>query len=226
MSKFMFKVWGMQRTGTNYLSELVEENFQVHSILKHGWKHAPVINLKETAHVPERIPFKKRFKNLDIKQLSKDVQNSILDENIGALIIIKNPYTWALNIERWWNASYHVNKTLPELFQMYNELYSSYRKFRLSQFPNLGFKKCLIVRYEDLLQDLDRELDVISGFFDIPVINRNDLSKVEYSAEFTPERREHYLNPISDLKVAELVDWDLMFFYGYTREKQTWSSTT
>lgn len=142
----VLKQFGCRRTGTNYLRALVERNLDDVEVWDYegGWKHGI-----ETP--TDRAPD-------------------------GYLIIAKDPYSWLLSMERYFGKSppqkvwelleraftpeAHFKKTRGLLLELYTTKYAYWLE-RTEDRPRV------VVRYEDLLEDLESVLGEIRDAFDL-----------------------------------------------------------
>jgi hypothetical protein len=224
------KVFGIQRTGTNYLDFLVHNNFKLDEhtgILndsKFGWPNETGWNKKfhryngeGAKHWP--VP---RFDNID-ETLHRLANNK-------AIIIIKNPYTWHTSISNFmagvseFSFNGFLGKTTPHYFNKYNCFYDGHRDFLLGDTKGTAYTDSILIRYEDLIVDVKTELQRAANKFNVPLNTEFlDTNEVANSALFTEERRNYYINqkPSYDKetieRVNDLVDWELMKFYGYSK---------
>lgn len=204
------KVFGIQRTGTNYLARLINKNLIIDDtpvlLEDPGWKHGPIQRNPD-------IDKEKKFKS-----------------NNKAVILIKNPYTWYTSIQKWIKPGrgrpydgFKANN-VEYVFRKFNVLYNEHRKFLLGDNDDTVYTDSILIRYEDLLIDPPMELSRISEKFGYVFKHKfTDLTKVAQSGKFTDSMRKYYIaqRPLYDNKTIELVtsvvDWELMKFYGYEK---------
>lgn len=187
------KQYGIERSGTNYLRQLLEDNVidVIVYVNKLGWKHGAV-------------------KCKDSNITKKD--------NIHPIIIIKNPYSWYQSIK-----NYRKKKPFDfkREFKRYNKLYSLYKD--LYENGHDVYTEAYILKYEDLLKNPKKELikivNALGGELKSNFINP---TKVNMSKKFTKDRKNFYLDggnfglPSNIIKdITEIIDWQLMKFYGY-----------
>lgn len=203
------KVFGIQRTGTNYMYYLFS-NIDFTGIDKfpkldnvNKWKHDIV----------------EKLTNID-KTICNNANNK-------AIIMIKNPYTWFTSIKNWIKLTPHDwrwgDDTIEQVFKRYDYLYRNHRDFLLDT-KNTIYNDSILIRYEDLIIDSKYEIQRMVNKFNLslnPIFN--STTKVEMSKEFTEERRKYYIEqkPTYDndsiKRVTKAVDWELMEFYGYKK---------
>ena len=200
------KVMGMQRTGTTYFENLIKNNTNAINLNNRwGWKHGPHrtdINKWAKAHPKKALP----------------------TEKIKAVIMIKNPYTWFTSIKKWAHSSWRKpNITPKEVFKNYNHLYTSHKEFLEGDVADTIYDEAILVRYEDYLENAERELKRVCDAFGcklrLPLNRPNTVACSPY--KFTKDMRRYYINQKPKygrgliLKVTDVVDWELMRFYGY-----------
>jgi hypothetical protein len=149
------------------------------------------------------------------------ILNNIKNGNmIYPCIIIKNPYSWYQSIKKWSGAKFKLEKT----YKRYNELYTSYKHLYEEGYKvNKLYNKGIVVRYEDVLEDPQKVISEIADSFGLESKGGFTIpNKVPQSDKFGEDRKKFYLSGgIFDLskeladKITELVDWELMKFYGY-----------
>ena len=200
-----FKVYGIQRTGTNFLTSLIRKNIKKSNVAVNGfgWKHGYVLSR-------DGIVNWKRTKNVDIE----------IPNNIKPIIIIKNPYSWYNSIKRWRiNCSGSFN--FSEQYKRYNNLYFSHKNMYYSDLYSEPF----FIKYEDLISNEEKEINNISKHFGVETTETFDIpKKVKLSDKFTEEKRKYYLRNddfgMGKKKVKminDILDWDMLKSYGYTK---------
>lgn len=204
-SNVAFKVVGKERTGTNYLHTLLAKNLMV-KFLTHaaGGKHS--------------LPMQHKRVLLKKKEL-------IGDTPLLAVVVIKNPYTWFDSISSWVLRQNSPWLPGPQATEHYNNFYRTYMELMENGIQGYAFNDAMIVRYEDALEDEDRELkrvaDRLGGVEVKPYMRKP--KQVEFSSGFSEERREYYIaqRPKYGRRlikiVNERIDWEVMDYYGYKR---------
>lgn len=201
----IFKVFGFLRSGTTYMRELLHTNFGATVLTNElGWKHGhvsePSAQLKKERHKhsPEMITF---------------LKERIEKKDIDAVIMVKNPHSWLPSIKRWaeknpkWEAF-----NAREAILNWNLRYSHYLSVKA---PLWCYRSFVIVRYEDVLMDLKREMRRVSASCGEAPKTFLNVSKVPQSDTFTAERRKFYLNPPQEAAVLAYCDRVLMKKLGY-----------
>jgi hypothetical protein len=224
IQKHFVKIYGKRRVGTNFIYELINQNcintrcFDNQFGDKHGVpkRNVSAFLNKVNAKHPEVIDyFREVYKHINKNQ------------SLHSIVIIKNPYSWYYSIKNF----IERKSTRPPFefkfhYDRYNMLYTEFKKFWHD--PKLygdHFGKVAIIKYEDLLRKPEKHVRSICSKFEIPVQDKFVVpNHVGMSAKFTPERHKFYLrNDHFDLPkkiikdINNIIDWDLMKFYGYER---------
>jgi len=188
-------LYGMQRTGSNYTQEVLFQNFQ---------------NIRFYNHVSRCLPTHKHFRLYDEKATIPDVRfyNSftykrfkdfkehaelIAGREISLFIVtIKDPYSWYVSYKKHAkkNGYVYIKKSLnPHYIIDYNLFYRKWLDF-----SNEAPAEVLIVKYEDLISNLDDSLKRIGDKFDLERTSEVSISpeKVSMSKKFTPRRAKYY----------------------------------
>ena len=163
--KVYFKIHGAQRSGTNYLKWLIENNFEKVRCLSQwlGSKHGlPILeqefdwDLKSTwAQGSSPTPT-----NRDITR----IRRAIGVGNFYYLSIIKNPFSWIISYKRYRKLEILETSHLEKFINKWNITYQGIVEF------NKNKSNSLIIRYEDLLKSdsLSSILDIVSDFSKVP----------------------------------------------------------
>ena len=171
------KIHGLQRTGTNYLSHLVNENFTDTQILVNlgGWKHGHY-------HAPW-----------------------FLGREVHVLVLVKHPYSWLISMYNYWGlkrelrigmdlrgvsfdnfvrnrAIFELQRDIPYLFrasnpiQHWNNMYFHWMTIRLNA------KKVCFVKYEELLKNHAETIAKVGEIFQLS--RKSEF--VDSDSTFTP----------------------------------------
>lgn len=227
------KMYGLQRSGTNYLTYLINNNFKNTKVLVNigGWKHGHY-------NLPE-----------------------IVGRELDVAVITKNPYAWLWSVYDYWSppkklnigpdltdvtfeqflhnkATFERQRGVPYLIRAANPIqYWNNLNYHWSSIQMAKSKLCLIT-YESLLYNPHQmilqimkgfELDPISEDLDFVDSKKtfvpsgesikqseNDFSKLRYYSN--REYMQHY-DPSTVQFVNEQLDKDLMQRLGYQLEK-------
>lgn len=195
----MIKIFGLERTFTHYLRELLSRNLnEIPCQTLFGDTHGKT----DLGYWLDRHPEHKTW-----------VSNNTAD----FIICVKNPYTWIDSMLRFFKVMqlYRV-RGIDWQLKRYNDTYLRWHR-ELIEAEHPFFKNGLIIRYEDLLADPLKELNRVRN-----LENFVDVDKVELSDHFTEERKKNYLNPSPEKEKIEIVNRNVSveFFelYGYDKK--------
>jgi len=220
------KIYGLQRSGTNYLSHLMNENFQNTKVLVNlgGWKHG-------FYSVPWSV-----------------------GKEVHVLIIVKSPYSWLVSMYKYWGPNKKLNigpdlsgvsfddfvrnrvyferqRDVPFLFRCsnpvdhWNNMNFHWASIRMNQ------KKLCVIPYESLLTDPDKSIQETGSALGLKMKSKFK----NFDSTFTPAgenmkpsdqkftRKEFYLKgDYVDYFTPDLVefvnknlDMELMINFGY-----------
>ncbi len=192
MRKKKIAHYGIQRSGTNYLKEIVRQSYHVEFIDQQ-------IGRKNPAHKHFRLYDNKKiiarpkYKNNLIFPSFEEFIDFFDKENRpdGCLVISKDPYSWYLSYKKWGRK----NKWQPlpqSAILEYNEFYRKWLKFDHQS------EKVMMIRYIDLLERPDQVMDRIGDQLDLQVKNQEqdkmNIRKVPHSHYFTDRKKKYYVN--------------------------------
>ncbi len=212
MSTDYVKVYGLPRTGTNYLQGLFRLNFpQVEFLVNDlGWKHGPKVNwVRWVRHDPP----------------------------LHVTIVVKDPFAWISSYCRYYfgeNSPASRNEVyIKDLAEHYCAMYRHwYEEFIEDMDPTEG----CIISYEDLLMDFQNELFRLADNFKLERPSKWTDLKMETSPSDDTEfrgtgrdfaRKNYYLER-SYMKefperlkqqIIEVMDDDLLQLLGYDYKK-------
>lgn len=197
-----YYLYGLQRSGTNYLRKLIELNFNYYTRNKkspRSWKH-----------------------RLDVPDIAKDHIN---------IVLYKNPYKWIESLYRNPEDFFEKQTKFHCLNEdgSYNltAIAKTYKHFiETWVFSDVS---SLNIRYEDLLENKSQVLTSISNLFNVhaTIDNIIEPGTVLNSKKFTEDKKEYYLKD-NDLKfltkkelaeVNETLDSDFMTKLNYEKLK-------
>lgn len=199
-------LYGLQRTGTNYLETLLPGNFSNVEMLNDGaarslptHKHFRLYN--EQYFIPEP-KYYNNFHYYSLEDVEKHLEELTGKTNVGFVVTVRNPYNWYLSYcrlarkntrpfkkNRW--RSFNRHSENPHYMIDYNLFYTKWLNF-VKQNPG----KSILLRHEDMLKDMPSSLDAIAQKFDLQLKNDQyqDVSKVNMSKKFTGKKRSYYMN--------------------------------
>ena len=203
------KIYGMPRTGTTFIGFLMMRNLEPgHKVGELGYKHDPALTLEGMKEWARKYGGK----------VMQERSFAAMKGTVYPVIMIKNPYSWYQSMCRFRQRDISIKAE----YKQYNECYRSWKE--LLENPHKPFGVGVKIKYEDLLINTEKELNRICKCSGVRRLD-SALSipdKVPQSDEFTESRRQFYLSGgdfgLSDELVEEItniVDWELMKFYGY-----------
>jgi len=165
------KIYGMPRSGTNYLKKLVETNFLARILVHVGrGKHMPPkkIGVREIRNVKKFGKEKLQDQN-EIQSICQYLESDV----IYSLIIMKNPYSWLVSYKNYINRNsnpnipqiLHIDKSeddLKKAVKWWNDIGSKYLEF-VREHGDIS----ILVRYEELVDDYKIVLDNIGSTFNL-----------------------------------------------------------
>ncbi|MGA2736735.1 MAG: hypothetical protein ABSG65_04715 [Bryobacteraceae bacterium] len=248
--------YGKERTGTNYLKSLLAANFTDLVLFDNrlGSKHEAFREVRtwmeergvrsasdfadllrtdpywKARNVPSDAPFERVHQPVTYEELRALCAGRL---PLGYLVSIKDPYAYAVSINRWkkdglkrFQEPPHVVGADAELIRRhclaFNAVYASY-------WPLIESGRGMLVRYEDLLGDAACTLGRIQRKFGLTA-RGNGFTDVEQTVAPTlgvsnsPFYRSFYRNReyLAALDAAclatvdQTINWELMRRYGYS----------
>jgi hypothetical protein len=222
----LFTVFGLQRTGTNFLQKSISRNIKDIQIVStysdgHIWKHA--FNLESPdRHVSDR----------GRKWYTQETANKLTTLPILHVYVHKNPYTW---IESILSRSVDIHKTYPLTIEKKNpddimiegknvtylaQLWVDHSKYWLG-------KNVYTIRYENVISDSDvvlKEVEKISKHFNLEMVNALTTHGVPQIDNTRRQQLSNFITPILDsnqkalYSINEILPDDLMKQMEYTKK--------
>ena len=199
-------IYGLQRSGTNYLRQLLELNFDVHvsNFGTGGW------DWKHSLHIPSEKEYQENHPTIS-----------------GVFMIRKNPFKWIESIKDRFGFAKFINQH-KKFSENYVKSYGSRIKelaliwkthndnWNTGNLPNIIKDKYYDIQYEDLLEcdSRDEVLENIRGRFNFNQRDCNwkniDYGSVLQSPNYNQEMEKYYQTPdkyktLSDKDVKTIV---------------------
>jgi len=236
------KIYGLQRTGTNYLTAMLKRNFSDVGILVNelGWKHDSVSlnnvdwngsdwcspHSNETEQQAERNVYLNTF-NLE------DLKNSYDTDQIHYLFCIKNPYSWYDSVVVKKDSHAYKNFNMQQIIEFWNRVNNDYYNFCQKN------NNCLIIKYEDyykigykhVMQNIQNKFNLISEKSDEHIAQKTKFLNLLYVAlpsnhhdiSLYPEKFKYdyyiekkFLNS-KTIEIQKYVDQSLMSKLNYNK---------
>ena len=211
-------LYGLQRSGTNYLETLINLNFPDCNFLNGESRNEITHKHFRLYDNKKMIPEPQFNNNLSFKNFP-EFENKLPPNKIPELYIIvsKDPYSWFVSYRNWskknnWpNPDYHY-------IEEYNLFYGRWMHFAKES------SKIIFVRYSDLLTQPLEVLNNIGKSLNLPpLLKLKSTKKVYASRRFTGDKKEQFLNKDhlnkitrEDMEIINLtLDSELTKFLGY-----------
>lgn len=217
-----FKIYGQMRTGTNYISTILINNFLDTNVFMNvgGWKHGKLIEF------PNNIELVNKVVQITINNIDIDKTIDLFTKNnVNFLVIVKNPYMWINSVSVYKQKEINY-EFIIENISIWNEIYSNYKYY-------IECGKAYLVKYEELLEKPYETLDKIKNKFNLTkknleyilennVLHANNDSNIGKIKNVIFDKNK-YINPIisdylsNDIirNINENIDVSLMKFYDY-----------
>ncbi|MFC2129197.1 hypothetical protein ACFLQX_00285 [Bacteroidota bacterium] len=222
MARKRLLYYGLQRSGTNFLAKVIQQQFEVEFLNKRYIRSHPRHKHFRIYDNKELIGRENYHNTLLIEDL-QDFENKLeISGNAdGFIILSKDPYSWLISYKKWAKRMKWSDPPHPYILE-YNEFYRKWWELSLQS------EKVIFLRYEDLLMHTHEVLNNLSDKFELDrlpseFIQDEQIKRVPYSAKFTSKNlkyysRKKYLKKYSnkELKVLNaLIDHDLIKNLGY-----------
>jgi len=212
-------LYGLQRSGTNYLESLVEINYPacqfINGEMRNEITHKHFRLYADKSRIPEP-----QFQNQQVFDSFAAFESALPEIPDLYIVVSKDPYSWLVSYNKW---SKKNNWPLPDYqyIEEYNLFYGMWMQFSKQT------DKVLFVRYIDLLTDPQKEMERVTAALNLPArTSTKTTSKVYASRKFTAGRKESFLNKehMQDIsketlsEVNHLLDKQLIQFLHYPLE--------
>jgi hypothetical protein len=214
--------YGLQRSGTNFLETLLKKKYRVRFLNSNTDRSSPLQKHFRLYDNKEVIPEPQYRNNIKVKNF--DEFERLLETLPDYYVVIsKDPYSWFLSYSNWakkcnWPTVAH------HYIKEYNLFYGKWLEFSGQT------DKIVFVRYIDLLQNTDLELERLETKMKLQKkllmrLMPRKVDKVSQSSSFTGERRVYYLSEkyierytTKELRVLNLaLDPRVISFLGYEK---------
>ncbi len=213
--------FGLNRSGTNYLKELLLRHFDLEFLNREEERDHP-LHKHFRIYDDKTLIGRPNFSNTVRYGTFADFEADNFPGNKPDLYVIisKDPYSWHLSYKSWgeknnWEPSPH-----PFVYE-YNKFYKKWLEF--SEETN----RIVFVKYTDLLKDSERILRSLAERFGLdqvkPIEADKRIKKVPMSHRFSQKRLRYYLENqyLDEFTSAELqeinrnIDHELIRKLGY-----------
>ena len=191
-------LYGMQRTGSNYVKQVLEQNFGNIEFFNNSFarclpthKHFRLYD--EKVIIPD-ARYYNSFTYKGFREFKKHAEQVVGREIELFIVCIKDPYSWYISYKK------HAKKNRFPYFRRslnshyiidYNLFYEKWHAF-YREAP----AEVLILRNEDLLRDFDGKLREMADSYGLERVLGESVNpeKVHMSKKFTSERASYYRN--------------------------------
>ncbi|MBK7444177.1 MAG: sulfotransferase domain-containing protein [Bacteroidetes bacterium] len=217
-------LYGLQRSGTNYLETLIHLNYpncqfingEIRNEIIH--KHFRLYDNKNCIPEPQ-------FENTAHFNSLADFEQALPENNIPDIYLVmsKDPYSWYTSYVGW-SKKNNWPKRDYHYIEEYNLFYGKW-KFLAS-----GEKRILFIRYQDLLTAPQTELNKLATALSLPIKQPIRTTKKVYaSRRFTDDKKDAFLNKsyLGKIDAGDfttintLLDVDLLNQLGYSIEQRS-----
>ena len=189
-------LYGIQRSGTNYLAELLRENFG-EIVFPQAQTRNEIIHKHFRLYDDKRFVPEPQYNNeahfASFAEFDQAVSAHTGLANLPYLVITKNPYSWYLSICKWakkckWE-SFQPSSFNGDYMQDFVLFYEKWCRFA-AEAPD----RVHLLRYEALLEDREAALNQLMTKMTLQRLHTPyvDLKKVPMSRSFGFGRRKHY----------------------------------
>lgn len=226
-------LYGLPRSGTNYVESLVHENFNGIQFLNEHYPEAlPThkhFRLYDQKHLVPGPQYANQFFYPDFAAFHNHVGQSVRQPELRYLVMVRNPYAWYISYSQWahkrpiWKRKVidFLRKEANGHFILEWNLFMQ----KWLQFASEAPDHVKIVRHEDLLFQFDQQMDEIGSFLQLEKARSHWINpdKVGMSRTFDAHKKDHlqsgkYLHNIPALHfrtITEMLDKSVMAQLDY-----------
>ncbi len=187
--------FGLQRSGTNFLSKLLVQNFNIKILNRNKNTSHPLqkhFRLYDEKNIIPHIAYKN---NLSINNLDEYITQLKISKPVkGIIIISKDPYSWLLSYKAWAKKC-NWPKVDHHYIKEYNLFYDKWFKFAEKNDTILFIKYIDLLSQTNLvLEDIEKKFQLTHSFSrDFKGIT-NKINKVPQSDKFNSDKINYYVN--------------------------------
>lgn len=191
-------IYGLQRSGTNYLESLMKANFDVEFKIDHYTYSLPIHKHFRPYSKPWFFPHLNLLHDFhydSFDEFDAHCQRLLGIEDLRYVVVSKEPYSWYLSFNRFARREkifyFMKKKYLNHLYMIdYTNFFKQWLKFK-DERP----EKIMLVRYESLLTDFENTMTGLKDHWDLEQISDSlqNLQKVNMSKNFNEEKRQAYI---------------------------------
>ena len=154
---YYFKIYGQMRTGTNYISTILVNNFLDTKVFMNvgGWKHGKIIEIPDKKNLVNTVD-----NNTKNKINVTETINLFKINKVKFIVMIKNPYMWINSICEFSKKLLNDHSFIIEQIKIWNTLYTNYKEY-------IESGKAYLIKYEKLIQDPESVLENLIKEFNL-----------------------------------------------------------
>jgi len=151
-----FKINGIYRSSTNYVSSILLNNFLDTTVFMNvgGWKHDEIIEFPDNIELVKHVDVNTK-NNIKIEE----TVNLFANNKVHFIITVRDPYRCISSFSEW-----DKTEITPEFLIRYvtnwNKLYFNYKCY-------IECQKAFLIKYEELLQQPNQIMDKIKSNFNL-----------------------------------------------------------
>jgi hypothetical protein len=225
----IIKIFGLQRTGTNYVEWLIRNNFKNIFVFTNqlGWKHGLPPNalrrlMDSNLAALDENDRAELFKHkwFSSSDRVEPIRAMLAERRINFVFMIKDPYSWYLSFARY--SGFRPFPIRIQAIQKWNQFYQSAIAFQAAH------SDCsIMIKYEDLLGNMPATMDRVRLQFGFPpvatyldisrtlrpgfVVSQNEFNRGYYLEEKFLERYK----PDDKLELGKQILPELAAQFGY-----------
>jgi len=148
-----FKIYGIHRTGTNYISALLMKNFNVKVFMNvGGCKHCHFIQYPDESNLLNSVDNNTK-RNTPVEFTLELFQKEL----VYFIVMIKNPYMWIRSIAEFEKKLITPNYVIQKI-QTWNDTYMNYKEYIMNG-------TAYLIKYEQLLKNREQTIQKIIDNF-------------------------------------------------------------
>lgn len=185
MSEPRYYIFGLQRSGTNFLTQFLKVNYDIHIINndtldreKPDHKHFRIYDNKKIIPIPEYI------NDLVIKDFDH-LKDLLKEPNMKVIIVHKDIYSWLVSIENWAKKCNWSKKPKLSYIDDYIQFYIKWKEMKC--------KDIIFVNYHKIIENDKTMEEEIANFLGRTYRNIG-IKKVRQSKTFDSMRNKYYVD--------------------------------
>lgn len=209
-----FTIFGERHSGTNFLQSVITKAYNLDITWDYGWKHFFGFTNKEIIKANHTLFIGITRNPYDWIMAMKKIPHHIPSENQASLekLLTKQWYSIDANgDEMLFDRNYLNHQRYKDIF----ELRSFKNKYLIYTMPKIC-KNYILLRYEDLLHDINSIMQIISNIFRLKIENYEPKIK----------NKNPYVIPINiEYMISERIDWKTEYLLMYNKKHYSISDT-